>query len=95
MARARTAKGGDWGKAKVFWTGRSQAVRLPKQFRFEVDEVRVHREGQRLILEPVEIERDTGGWPKAWWRLAGLAPEFDVGERPKAHERRDVLATRG
>ena len=26
--------------AKVFWSGRSQAVRLPKTFRFDTDEVR-------------------------------------------------------
>lgn len=39
--------------AKVFWTGRSQAVRLPKEFRFEGDEVSIRREGQRVILEPV------------------------------------------
>jgi antitoxin VapB len=33
-------------------TGRSQAVRLPKEFRFSGDTVRVHREGQAVILEP-------------------------------------------
>jgi Antidote-toxin recognition MazE, bacterial antitoxin len=32
-------------KAKLFWTGRSQAVRLPKEFRFEGDTVMVRREG--------------------------------------------------
>ncbi|HEV2745778.1 MAG TPA: type II toxin-antitoxin system VapB family antitoxin [Allosphingosinicella sp.] len=44
--------------AKIFWSGRSQAVRLPKQFRFEGKEVRISREGERVILEPVEPERD-------------------------------------
>ncbi len=39
--------------AKVFWSGRSQAVRLPKAFRFETDEVRVRRHGNAVILEPV------------------------------------------
>ncbi|WP_216851240.1 antitoxin, partial [Acidisphaera sp. L21] len=39
--------------AKVFWSGRSQAVRLPKEFRFEGTEVRVRREGKAVILEPV------------------------------------------
>jgi len=38
--------------ASVFWTGRSQAVRLPKEFRFDGDTVLVHREGNAVILEP-------------------------------------------
>ena len=40
--------------AKVFMTGRSQAVRLPKEFRFSTDEVRIRAEGSRVILEPIE-----------------------------------------
>ncbi len=39
--------------AKVFWSGRSQAVRLPKAFRFEADEVRIRRHGSAVILEPI------------------------------------------
>jgi antitoxin VapB len=38
--------------AKLFMHGRSQAVRLPKEFRFEGKEVRVRREGEKVILEP-------------------------------------------
>ncbi len=34
--------------------GRSQAVRLPKAFRFEGKEVRVSRVGEKVILEPME-----------------------------------------
>ena len=41
------------GRAKIFWSGRSQAVRLPKDFRFEGDEVRIRRHGKAVILEPV------------------------------------------
>ena len=37
--------------AKIFMTGRSQAVRLPKEFRFESDEVRIRKEGNAVILE--------------------------------------------
>ncbi len=40
--------------AKLFMHGRSQAVRLPKEFRFEGKEVRVTRQGDRVILEPME-----------------------------------------
>jgi len=39
--------------AKVFWSGRSQAVRLPKDFRFDGDEVRIRRHGNAVILEPI------------------------------------------
>ena len=39
--------------AKLFWSGRSQAVRLPKEFRFEGDQLRVTRMGAGILLEPV------------------------------------------
>ena len=42
--------------AKLFTHGRSQAVRLPKEFRFEGKEVRVSRVGSRVILEPFDAE---------------------------------------
>jgi antitoxin VapB len=38
--------------AKVFKTGRSQAVRLPKEFRFKGDEVGINRVGDVVILFP-------------------------------------------
>ncbi|WP_253189270.1 antitoxin [Brevundimonas sp. LM2] len=44
---------GETAIAKVFMTGRSQAVRLPKAFRVEGDRVRVRREGNRIVLEPM------------------------------------------
>ena len=40
--------------AKLFMHGRSQAVRLPKEFRFQGSEVRVSRLGGKVILEPME-----------------------------------------
>ena len=39
--------------AKLFMHGRSQAVRLPKEFRFEGSEVRVSKVGDKVILEPL------------------------------------------
>ncbi|MGB9365501.1 MAG: type II toxin-antitoxin system VapB family antitoxin [Xanthobacteraceae bacterium] len=44
--------------AKLFKSGRSQAVRLPKEFRFEGKEVRIRRHGRGVLLEPVEIDLD-------------------------------------
>ena len=45
--------------AKIFENGRSQAVRLPKKYRFSVDEVIVQRLGSSLILTPKEKIVDT------------------------------------
>ena len=89
--RARSARASAQ-RAKVFWTGRSQAVRLPKEFRFVGEEVTIYREGDQIILEPTTVERDAKGWPLSWWKLAGAAPQFDVGDRPSDHERGDVLS---
>ena len=44
------------GTAKLFMHGRSQAVRLPKEFRMPGTEVRVRRVGQGVLLEPVEFD---------------------------------------
>ena len=40
------------GVAKVFWSGRSQAVRLPAACRFETSEVEVIKRGDQLTLRP-------------------------------------------
>ena len=40
--------------AKIFENGRSQAVRLPKKFRFKVDEVIVQQVGDAVLLVPKE-----------------------------------------
>ena len=49
--------------AKLFMHGRSQAVRLPKEFRFEGSEVRVSKVGEKVILEPMEKPRfDVKAW---------------------------------
>lgn len=39
--------------AEIFWTGRSQAVRLPKEYRFEGEAVRIRRHGSGVLLEPL------------------------------------------
>jgi antitoxin VapB len=42
-------------KAKIFKSGNSQAVRLPKEFRFRVKEVEISRRGNEVILrEPAK-----------------------------------------
>jgi antitoxin VapB len=44
--------------AKVFKSGNSQAVRLPKKFRIKNDEVLIKKDGDRLIIIPK---------PKSWY----------------------------
>lgn len=43
----------DTGIAKLFRNGRSQAVRLPREFRFEGNAVRVRRLADGVLLEPI------------------------------------------
>jgi len=45
--------------AKIFQNGRSQAVRLPKNYRFDGDEVFVHKVGNAVVLLPVHHSWDT------------------------------------
>ena len=42
--------------AKLFRNGRSQAVRLPKEFRFEGDRVRIRRVAQGVLLQPFALD---------------------------------------
>ncbi|MEO1369133.1 MAG: AbrB/MazE/SpoVT family DNA-binding domain-containing protein [Acidobacteriota bacterium] len=62
-------------RARLFKNGGSQAVRLPREFRFEGQaEVFIRRKGQEVILEPVDE------WPDAFKASLGQWPE-DI-ERP-------------
>jgi antitoxin VapB len=40
--------------ACLFRNGRNQAVRIPREFEFAEKEVIIHKEGERLIIEPVK-----------------------------------------
>lgn len=50
-------------RAKLFANGRSQAVRLPKEFRLPGKEVLIRREGAQIVLEPLGKH----GLPIAFW----------------------------
>ena len=39
-------------EAKIFQSGNSQAVRIPKEFRFDVSEVEIFKRGEEIILKP-------------------------------------------
>ena len=77
--------------AKVFQSGNSQAIRLPKEFRFDVDEVEVSREGDAVILRP----RPDAGRPWASLRAAlerGFSADFmaEGREQPAGQTRPDL-----
>jgi antitoxin VapB len=53
--------------AKVFKNGRSQAVRIPKEFRLDTDQVLIERKGKRLVLTPqVKPARRYKSWADYW-----------------------------
>jgi antitoxin VapB len=65
-------------RAKLFKSGGSQAVRLPKGYRFEgQDEVAIYRVGSRVILEPKRRE-----WSQDFLKLAGSAHDFPYPPEP-------------
>lgn len=73
--------------AKLFWSGGSQAVRLPKAFRMEGTEVRIRREGRKVILEPLA---DDWAWLDA---IAGAFSDdfFAEGRQQPAEQERPAL----
>jgi antitoxin VapB len=70
--------------AKLFMTGRSQAVRLPKDYRFDGTEVFIKRVGHAVVLLPQKA---------GWDVLAQSLEEFEPGvrierEQPARQQRR-------
>lgn len=57
--------------AKLFKNGRSQAVRLPKEFRFDGDSVFIRRIGDAVILLPQNY-----GWDSMFASLEQFSPDF-------------------
>ena len=73
--------------AKLFKNGESQAVRLPKEFRFRGSEVLIQRVGDAVVLLPKS---------KSWDTLIGSLPKFsadfmDVRDQPAATDERESL----
>jgi antitoxin VapB len=78
-------------RAKLFTHGGSQAVRLPKAFRFEGSEVMVHREGDKVILEPVKKHRlDTPEERAAFWARIDEACDEPFPEREEFGPLREI-----
>jgi antitoxin VapB len=69
-------------RAKLFKSGGSQAVRLPKEYRFQdSEEVLIYRQGRRVILEPMKPR-----WSRGFLSLAGSAQDFPYPDAPSAAE---------
>lgn len=76
------------GVAKLFRNGRSQAVRLPKEFRFNGDRVRIRRVGKAVVLEPMAADVD------AWFSALdcfGPEPFMAEGRNQPRTPTRDVF----
>jgi len=73
---AHTARSATTARAKIFANGRSQAVRLPREFRFEGKEVAIRKEGETVVLEPVAKRK----WPTGYWqRIDRRVKDLDLG----------------
>ncbi len=66
------------GTARVFRSGNSQAVRLPKEFRLKSKEVEIYRRGKEIILREKE-----GSMTQAFDLLAGLPEDVESIDRKK------------
>jgi antitoxin VapB len=74
--------------AKLFQNGRSQAVRLPKEYRFEGDQVRIRRVAQGVLLEPFIAE------PAKWFEELdrfGSEPFMEKGRKQPLAPRREIF----
>jgi antitoxin VapB len=73
--------------AKLFKNGDSQAVRLPKDFRFAGDEVLIKRVGSAVVLLP-----KTKSWDTLVQSLEKFPADFmSTRDQPREAERRDSL----
>lgn len=70
----------------MFRNGRSQAVRLPKEFRFRGTEVRIRRVGQGVLLEP--STKSTARWFEEMDAFAADFPSRSVIKQPRTPKRK-------
>lgn len=76
-------------EAKLFRNNRSQAVRIPVEFELPGDRVLIHREGGRLILEPVNGPKSLAELLAEWQASEPLAPSDQlpaIEDRPVCSE---------
>jgi antitoxin VapB len=72
--------------AKIFKNGQSQAIRLPKEFRFEGDHVFVKKEGNTVVLLPVK-----GSWETLLSSLDKFSDDYmNERKQPEAQKRKGL-----
>jgi antitoxin VapB len=74
------------GIAKLFRNGRSQAVRLPREFRFEGSQVRVRQVAEGVLLEP--LISDPAKWFAELDRLHSAEFKRETRNQPRTPHRR-------
>lgn len=72
--------------AKLFKNGDSQAVRLPKEFRFDGTEVLIKRVGNAVVLLP-----KTRSWDALFQSLGQFTPDFLAERQQPAQQNREPL----
>lgn len=93
----KTAVESEVKTAKLFMNGRSQAVRLPKEFRFEGDSVTIERVGKGVLLLPEEKEekeeKEMKLGDRVFAAIAMFSPDFmaDGRDQPKEQQVRKSL----
>jgi len=73
--------------ARLFRSGRSQAVRLPKDYRFQGSEVAVKHFGNGVLLLPVDDP-----WTTLEAGLAGFEPGFVIERQQPEEQQREALS---
>lgn len=79
----------DKAEARIFTHGGSQAVRLPRAFRLPGDRVRVRREGNGVLLEPIVTDPDA--WFAAMDRYADVPLMEEGRKQPPMPRLKDSL----
>lgn len=72
--------------AKVFMSGRSQAVRLPAEFRFRTREVFIEKKGDTVLLR-----QKPAGWDDFFARAHAVPRDFLLGREDLPPERRRLF----
>jgi antitoxin VapB len=72
--------------AKIFMNGRSQAVRLPAEFRFDCNEVFIERQGDAVILRPKPT-----GWDDFFSRPSAVPDDFLADREDQPSQERELF----
>ena len=72
--------------AKIFMNGRSQAVRLPAEFRFSGREVFIEQQGDAVIIKPKPL-----GWDDFFARPSQVPEDFMADRQDLAPEKRELF----